>query len=179
MGIAAIRPCELPADALLQRYRQPGAYTDCYVTEVAWPVSRSEYVEAFYTTGLFKVERQILRWLASRPSTDVQARQLASGSLVTFAAWVVEAQTTGQLLLRDYSGRTRSWLMVMPVEEDDQRQNTRLYFGSAVVPVAGSKTGQATLGFPFRSLLGFHKLYSRALLRAARSRLSEQHSAPR
>jgi len=172
-----IRPCDLPEDALLRKYRERGAYTDCYATEVAWPVSRSEYVEAFYTTAVFKIERGILKWLAARPSTDMEASQLASGALSSFAAWTVEGQAPDQLLLRDFSGRTRSWLMVQPIGNDDLSASTRLYFGSAVVPVASGRSGKANLGFPFGSLLGFHKLYSRVLLDAARSRLARQRQS--
>ena len=50
--------------------------------------------------------------------------------------------------------------------------STRLYFGSAVVPELDAKTGQSSYGFGFHALLGFHRLYSRALLRSAVSRLS-------
>lgn len=149
-----------------------GAYADCYVTEVAQPVSHAEYVEAFYTTAVFKVERLLLKWLVSRPSTDLEARQLASGSRGSFAAWKVEGRGPDQLLLSDFTGRTRSWLMIAPVENSGAPPGTRLYFGSAVVPVASARSGKATLGFTFRSLLGFHKLYSLVLLLAARSRLT-------
>jgi hypothetical protein len=95
---ASIKACELPPDALLRKYAGTGAYTDCYVTEVARPVSRSEYVEAFYTTAVFKVERLLLRRI-SRPSTDAQARRLACGALSSFAAWNVEGDAPDQLLL--------------------------------------------------------------------------------
>src|SRR5688572_29681445 len=156
-----IQPCDLPAGALLQKYRDQGAYTDCYATQVAWPVSQSGYVEAFYTTTVFKLERWVLQWLASRPSTDLEARQLAAGALDSFAAWRVEGQTADQLLLCDFRGDTRSWLMAVPIENDDRTEGTRLYFGSAVVPMVNARSGKATLGFAYRSLLGFHKLYSR------------------
>lgn len=172
MSESSIQPCELPRGALLHAYRDRGAYTDCYVTEVARAVSRSEYVEAFYTTPVFKLERQILRWFAATPSTDREARQLASGALDSFAAWRVEGRTPDQLLLCDVSGRTRSWLMVEPIEHRAPPGSTRLYFGSAVVPIVSARSGKATLGFTFRALLGFHKLYSRILLRAARARLN-------
>jgi hypothetical protein len=36
-----------------------------------------------------------------------------------------------------------------------------------VVPVADRKTGRLKLGWSYSALLGFHKVYSRALLRAA------------
>lgn len=170
----AIQPCDLPEGALLHKYRGNGAYTDCYVTEVAWPVSQAEYVEAFYTTTVFKLERQLLTSFASRPSTDLEAGQLAAGALSSFAAWSVEGQTSHQLLLCDFAGRTRSWLMAVPVEDGNHTGRTRLYFGSAVVPVVNASTGKATLGFAFRALLGFHKVYSRVLLHAAKARLARQ-----
>ena len=33
----------------------------------------------FYTGSLFKLERLLLAWIASRPSTDEQAKELACG----------------------------------------------------------------------------------------------------
>lgn len=173
--MSTIEPRELPANALLRKYVIQGAYTDCYATEVAAPVAQAEYVEAFYTTGVFKLERLLLDWLASKPSTDEEARRLATGARDTFAAWTVEEQTTDQLLLREISGRTRSWLMVEAIGDGGRTGNTRLYFGSAVVPVVDARTGAAALGSSYRALLGFHKFYSRVLLHAARSRLLRRH----
>ncbi|MEN8205628.1 MAG: hypothetical protein ABFS24_06420 [Pseudomonadota bacterium] len=130
---------------------------------------------AFYTTRVFKLERLILKLAVSRPSTDAQAKQLAAGSIDTFAAWDVEARSENQLLMCDFRSRTRSWLMVVPMESTGGTR-TRLYFGSAVVPVRNSRTGKVTLGFVFRALLGFHRVYSVVLLSAARSRLEAQRS---
>jgi hypothetical protein len=161
----------LPEHALLGRYAQAGAYTDCYTTEVAKSVSHAEYVEAFYTTSVFKLERLLLAWLASKPSSDAQARQLAAGELDSFAAWGVEERSVDQLLMSDFRGRTRSWLMVAP-GRNGGAATTHLYFGSAVVPTVDKASGQARLGFALRALLSFHKLYSRVLLRAACSRLA-------
>lgn len=169
--MSVIRPCALPTESLLNRYSGSGAYADCYVAEIAKPVSHAEFVEAFYTSAVFKLERLILRLLVSRPSTDAQARQLAHGELSSFAAWFVEGRAPNQLLLCDLAGRTRSWLMVA-APGSGSSEHTQLFFGSAVVPVRNSTTGQASMGFVFRALLGFHKLYSRVLLAAARSRLS-------
>lgn len=166
----AIQLCELPQEALLRKYMQEGAYTDCYFVDLPHPVSHTEYVEAFYTTAVFKVERLILALLVSKPSTDLQAKQLASGEVKTFAAWNVEGSSGNQLLLCDYLGRTRSWLMSV-VDESSNSTKTRLYFGSAVVPNVESRSGRATFGLAFHALHGFHKLYSRALLRSALSRL--------
>jgi hypothetical protein len=109
---------------------------------------------------VFKVERLLLEWLVSKPSTDMEAKQLASGALSSFAAWRVEGRGPDQLLLSDFTGRTRSWLMTASVENSGASPSTLLYFGSAVVPVVSARSGKATLGFTFRSLLGFHKLYS-------------------
>jgi hypothetical protein len=166
-----IQLCELPQNALLGKYKQQDAYTDCYCVEVPRAISHSEYVEAFYTTPLFRVERFILATLVSRPSTDLQAKQLASGEVETFAAWRVEGKAENQLLLCDFLGRTRSWLMTEAVENGNPT-SMRLYFGSAVVPKLDAKTGRANYGFGFHALLGFHRLYSRALLRSAVSRLN-------
>lgn len=163
------RPCELPSSALLQRYSGSGGFADCYAAEIARSVTLAEFVEAFYTSGVFKLERFVLSVAASRSSTDAQARQLALGNVDSFAAWSVEDRTPEQLLLGDFSGRTKSWLMVSPGTASG---DTRLFFGSAVVPVRNPTTGQASLGVVFRALLGFHNLYSRILLGAARSRLS-------
>lgn len=164
----------LPTHALLTKYANAGAYTDCFVTEIARTVSHAEFVEAFYTGGLFKVERLLLRVFISRPSTDLQARQLAAGELNEFAAWRVEARAVDQLLLCAIDGRTRSWLMVSAAEVPGR---TRLYFGSAVVPVTNPSTGERSMGFVFKALLGFHNWYSRALLRAAAARLGRDRSA--
>lgn len=168
--MSAIKASPLPDGALLARYQRDGAHTDCYATEVAFAVGHADYVAAFYTTPLFKLERLILKWAVSRPSTDIQAAQLAAGSLDEFAAWRVEDRAPDQLLLTDLYGRTRSWLMVAPLADG----GTRLYFGSAVVPRVDARSGKAGLGFGFRALLGFHKLYSLALLAAARARLRQQ-----
>lgn len=165
-----IHRCDLPVDALLQRHAGAGAHADCYAVDVAGRVSHAAFVEAFYTTRVFKLERLILRLFASRPSTDDEARQLAAGTRDSFAAWSVEGRTADQLLLGDFTGRTKSWLMVAAAE-GTASPKTRLYFGSAVVPVRSRRTGQAGLGWMFRALLGFHQLYSRILLGAARARL--------
>ena len=158
---------DLPPDALLRKDRDGGAYTDCYATWITAPVSHAAYVEAFYTTWVFKLERLLLKWLVAKPSTDDEARRLSRGELDAFAAWTVEARAPDQILLADFMGRTKSWLMVESLGE----ARTRLYFGSAVVKVR-DRSGQPTLGFSFGALMGFHKLYSRVLLSAARSRVT-------
>lgn len=169
--MTSIQACSLPDQALLARYAREGAFTDCYVTEVVRAVSHAEYVEAFYTGAVFKLERLLLAWFAARPSTDAQAKALAGGTLENFSAWRVEARSTNQLLMCDISGRTRSWLMVAPFQGGGI-SSTRLYFGSAVVPARAGTSGEPAMGALFKLLLGFHKLYSRVLLHAARARLA-------
>ncbi len=163
----SIEACELPGQALLRRYAGDGAYADAYSTRIDGRVAHAAYVEAFYTTWLFKLERWLLARLVARPSTDAQARELARGERRSFAAWEVEATAPDQLLLTDVRGRTRSWLMTAP-----DRAGTRLYFGSAVVASVDRRTGDRRLAFAYRALLGFHRVYSRALLGAAARRLA-------
>lgn len=161
-----VRPCDLPEDALLQAYRRTGAYTDSFVAQLPVSVPFSDYVSAFYTTALFKLERLILEWAVARPSSDSQAAQLAAGTLDQFAAWILEQRDDQQMLLTDYRGRTRSWLMTRQISAP-AGPHTRLYFGSAVVPQARTAP-QAVLRRPAsRVLLGFHRAYSRMLLKAA------------
>ncbi|HEY1076954.1 MAG TPA: hypothetical protein VGE51_09740 [Fontimonas sp.] len=160
-----IRHGELPADALLRRHAR--GYTDCYWVDVPRQVPFADYVEAFCTAGVFRIERRLLAWFVARPSTDAQARELALGTRDAFAAWTVEARLADQLLMADFSGRTRLWLMSAP---DPARQATRLFLGSAVMPMVAGRSGAASMGFTFRALLGFHRLYSRILLRTAAER---------
>lgn len=165
-----VHPCPLPETALLRAYLREGAYADCYSTVIPATVSHEQYVEAFYTTWVFKLERHILKWAVAKPSTDDQARQLATGVIDEFAAWRVEQRGPRQLLLSDYRGSTRSWLMVAPLQPGDGT-GTRLYFGSAVVAKGKTADGLPEFGLVFHALLGFHQLYSRILLGAARARL--------
>jgi hypothetical protein len=80
----------------------------------------------------------------------------------------VEAREENQILMCDFAGSTRSWLMSVPTET-----GTRLYFGSAVVPHRISKNGKPSLGFFFTALLGFHKVYSVLLLWSAGNTLKK------
>jgi hypothetical protein len=74
---------------------------------------------------LFKLERLLLARLVSKSSTDAQAGQLACGTLDSFAAWSVEERREDQLLMCDFPGRTRSWLMVSAMEGENS-EGTRL-----------------------------------------------------
>ncbi len=170
-AMPAIRACAPPDEALISKYARAGAYTDCYTAEIAGPVSHAAFVEAFYTSPLFRLERFLLTWLVSKPSTDAQARALANGASERFAAWRVEARSADQLLVCDFLSQTRSWLMIGP-PDGGGTAGTRLYFGTVVVPIRDKVTGQSRMSLPFKVLLPFHRLYARALLNAARSRLT-------
>jgi len=174
--VSAIIQTTIPEQGLLTKYAQSkNAYTDCYSTEIKCQVSQAEFVRSFYCTPLFKLERFILQWLVSCPSTDVEAKQLSEQGIDKFAAWTVEEQSTDQLLMCDIHGRTRSWLMVMPFTNNGETW-TRLYFGSAVVAKTNSNDNnneKATFGLSFNLLLGFHKLYSKLLLKSAQSKLNK------
>lgn len=166
--MAAISACELPEASLLRAAVRTGAYTDCFATDIGSVVTHARYVEAFYSSILFRLERFILACVLRRKSTDADVKRLAEGSADAFAAWRVEARAPNQLLLADVYGRTRSWLMSAELPDG---AGTRLYFGSAVGPKRDDATGARSPGFAFRALLAFHKAYSRALLRAAAARL--------
>lgn len=158
---------DLPDGALLQRYKRDGSYTDCYYMDMPRNISMPEYISAFYTTPVFRVERKILALAVGKHSSDEAAYNLAQGHETNFAAWSVEDRSNNQLLLCDFLGRTRSWLMAEP-----RQSLTRLYFGSAVVPKSKSAVGKASFGLAFHALYGFHHLYTKALMRAAQSKLT-------
>lgn len=162
MKVAA---CSLPDGALLARYRDmPGAYTDCFTASVGREVSAREYIEAFYTTWLFKCERFVLM-LIGRGCNDADVRALAAGASDRFAAWTVEARAEHQLLVCDFAKLTRSWLMVSA--RPDGKAGTQLCFGSAVVPGERDRAGNPRPTVGFRVLQPVHAFYARALLRAA------------
>lgn len=155
----------LPEGALLKEFVDRGEYTDCFVANVTADVTFPEYVESFYTTRLFKVERHILKWLISRSSTDEEARKISRNEIDEFAAWTVHRRSNNQLVMMDLRQQTCSWFMLVP-----QESGSLLYFGSAVMRNGETPRGKA-LTWPYRCLLGFHRLYSRALLQAAVSRI--------
>jgi hypothetical protein len=152
----------LPPGALLERYSTSGAYTDCYVATVPGITSLAEFMAAFYTTPVFKLERWLLARFLRYPSSDHEAEQLAQGTVAQFSAWHVESRESDQAILA--AGRTRSWLMA--TQQSAGSGTTNLFFGSAVV-----QRRRGGLGWQFGALLGFHKLYSRILLASAVHRL--------
>ena len=171
--MSAVKPCEVPVNSLLRGYKDGAGYADCYVAELPGSFTQEDFINAFYTSPLFKVERTILKYVASRPATDADAKQLAAGTVTRFSAWRIEGQSASELLLADFTGRTRSWLMAMPVTGSATAPRTLLYFGSAVMPRKSPGAQEPSMGWLFHALLGFHRLYSRLLLSAASRRLSQ------
>ena len=169
--LSSVSPAPLPDEALLQRFVDSGDYTDCFVCSLEGAVTLGAYVEAFYTTSVFKAERLILKWLVSRPSTDEEAGQIARGETQAFAAWKTLERTDDQLLLMDFRGQTCSWFKVEP-----ESGSSRLYFGSAVMRSQATPAGRK-MPRGYRLLMGFHRLYSRVLLAAARSGLRRSNAS--
>ncbi len=160
-----VTKAQLPDGALLQEFVDRGEYTDCFAIMVGNNVTFPEYVESFYTTSLFKAERLVLKWLISRPSTDEEARQVSRNETHAFAAWKEHGRSDNQLVMMDFRQQTCSWFMLVP-----QEKGNRLYFGSAVMRNQQTSRGRK-MKWTYRSLLGLHRLYSRALLHVAARRL--------
>jgi hypothetical protein len=159
----------VPEDALLKTWRggmRPGrwgSYGDCFSVTVDRVVRLADFVFAFYTSPVFRIERLILRVLLGAPSTDAEARAVANGSGTSFAVWRVGERTATQLLMCDRYERTRSWFREVPLDGG----RTLLQFGSAVAAEGESQRGATAPGGKFRLLLGIHVLYSQVLLHAA------------
>jgi hypothetical protein len=162
----------VPDDALLKTHRggkhpeRWGHYGDCFSAQVNGSVTLSQFVFAFYTSPVFRLERLILRVLVGAASSDEQARAVAEGRGDSFAVWTVGERTATQLLMCDRYGKTRSWFRVMPRSSG----GTVLEFGSAVAARPAQRDSlRRSRGFGV--LLGFHRLYSTVLLAAARRRV--------
>jgi hypothetical protein len=170
--VLAITRESVPEDALLRTFRggahpeRWGRYADCFAVSVDRDVTLAQFVFAFYTSPLFRIERGLLRLLINAPSSRADARAIADGTSDKFAAWYVGQRTEMQLLMCDRYERTRSWFRVEP-----ERGGTRLRFGSAVAAKRGEKTDVPRRPAAFSLLLSFHVLYSQALLRAAAANL--------
>lgn len=172
MKILKVKTNPLPAECLITKYAEkPGYYTDSYVLDVPGYVELKTFIYAFYTSWLFKCERFILKWLVRKPSKDDDITDLMNGETEKFAAWDLEAKTEDELLMCDFVGKTRSWFKV---EFSPSENQTRLMFGTVVVPDGASAQGNPKLGMIFSAMLWFHVLYARALLVCAVSNLEPQ-----
>jgi hypothetical protein len=169
----------LPDDALLKTYRgsvKPerwGSYADCFAVTIDREVDLTDFVFAFYTSPVFRIEGFILRLLLGASSSKADARAVARGTSDTFSAWYVGQRTATQLLMCDRYERTRSWFCVAPAIGG----GTRLQFGSAVAAKRNKSTGAPAPGRGFHFLLWFHILYSQMLLRAAKRNLRARSRA--
>ena len=164
--MSRITKSEVPSGALSVVYLKQGAFVDCYYIDIPKKVSLSEYIMAFYTSPLFKVERMILSIATIRFALDGEALELSLGKSEKYSIWTVECRQFNQIILRDFTNKTRSWLMVQESSVGGA-DNTRLFFGSVVVPRKISESGQPIFGSLFHMFGRFHQVYSRALLRAA------------
>ena len=96
-----IAQCHVAEDSLLRPYRggkHPegwGHYGDCFSVSVDRAVMLGEFVLAFYTSPVFRMERLILRILTGAASTDGEARALAEGRVESFAVWTVGGRPRG------------------------------------------------------------------------------------
>lgn len=163
----------LPTDSIALHYQEAGSYVDSFSIDVNDSITFEQFVNAFYTSRVFKLERVILAIAVRKPSTDQQARLLAAGEIHEFSAWDEEARTANQLIMRDYQSITRSWLMTEATQD-----GSRLYFGSIIVPRDKGEDRQGVLSPFFRLTLGAHLFYSRVLLRSAVARLHSQGALP-
>ncbi|MEE2945352.1 MAG: hypothetical protein VX444_09285 [Pseudomonadota bacterium] len=158
----SIRPCPHPETSFLKAYNSlPGHYTDCFETVVDGQVSLSELVEAFFTSPVLRLERKLLG-LVGMPSTTAAVTALANGAGTNVSGWETEQRDETQLLLAIFQNGIRTWLMVEP---DDT--GTKLFFGSAVVP-KNADSENPKLDWWVKAFMGFHLLYSRIVLAAAK-----------
>lgn len=149
-----VRRARVPASSLIARYvADPASHVDAYVA--SGDATLEQFVRAFFSTPIFRLERRLLR-LAGKRSSDQQVDDLASGAGSVMAAWVIEDRSETELLLTVAGSPIRTWLAVGPGE---------LWFGSAIVADGGK------IPFLAKALMPFHHVYSRSLLRAAARRV--------
>lgn len=149
----------LPADSLLARHKEAASYHDCFTVDVPRAVSLAGYIGAFYNSRAFRPERWALH-LIGKGSNGRDVAALAANQTRHFAAWSVEDRTDTEIFLRDFQGRTCSWLCVEPLPSATPTiaSTTRLYFGSGV------RQPDTAI---FRGLMPVHRWYAKALLGSA------------
>ena len=161
----SIKETDFPSGALLLDHdenMQP-AMADCFSLTLNKNVTIASFLAAFYTSKIFKIERKILAFALQKPSTDEQAIALSKSQRDTFAIWTQAYRDNEQIVLSDFKGSTKSWLMVKQITSSE----TQIFFGTAVMPTV-KKDG--SLGEPsklFVILGSFHRLYSKLLLWSA------------
>lgn len=174
----AISRATVPTDSLLRTYRggphpeRWDTYVDCFCVDVSARVSLADFVLAFYTSPVFRIERWILRLTIGAPSIDADAKAVAIGTAKTFAARHVGERTNDQLLMCDRYEAARWWFRVAPLDDG----GTLLQFGSGVAVRAKANDEGLTISGGFRFLVWFHVLYSRLLLWQASRRVTRKRN---
>ena len=162
-----------------------GAYIDCFCFMMPCVISFEEFVTAFYTSRLFKIERVILSIVVRKPSDDRQAIAIAQGRQKYFSAWSERARSPNELLMCDFQNQTCSFFKVVEVPCSKSRESSEnhykdfstnapssvLYFGTVLVPHKHSNGKLKEKPLFIRWLMPFHRLYSKALMRSAIKRL--------
>lgn len=161
--IGTISSRAVPEDSLLHAATQhPGAYADCF--EAAVPLNATveaafaRFVFVFFDTWVFRAELKILRFAGKAPPDQCDRLSLAKGQTDRIAAWIVEARTPTEVLLRVPETPIRTWLAL-----DAYGDTAHLRFGSGIMPMEGKDAPH----WGFRSTIWAHRAYSKLLLRAA------------
>lgn len=88
MSSHSASPSDIPHGSLLAAYTEaPEAdtvhnYCYCYSTRIEASVSLSDFIYAFYTSPAFSFERKLLALALRVPSSDEDARALATGQSI-------------------------------------------------------------------------------------------------
>lgn len=167
----AITQGPIPDKALIETYaRIKGGHTDCYYVDVPRYVTLSEFIQTFFSSPVFRLERLLLNMSPTGRSTDQDIANLASGTGNTMAVWKVDAREENQLIMSAGNGPIRTWLKVDT--DYPETGKTRLFFGSALAPTRNKNGEQRKLSWVFKVSLGFHGFYSQLLLSLAARRLT-------
>lgn len=165
--MSQITATALPETAFLARYEaQPDTHTDCFQVTLPKHIPLEDFINAFFNSLLFRIERLILKLTVKKPSTDEDIAKLANGTSDTMAAWQLEQRDENQILLEVPQTPIRTWLM-----RRTDGDHTHLYFGSAILPSRKDRHGKPAMGHLFFVLTWFHILYARALLYLAKRAL--------
>ena len=84
--------------------------TNCFRNEIPKTVDLSDFIDAFYKTPLFRLERLVLSLATTGRMRDVDITALSKGQVDRISVWQVETRLDAQILLS--AGGTKSWLMV-------------------------------------------------------------------
>lgn len=153
-----------PKDSLLHQYTEkPGCHADAFMAEINFTPSLKDYITAMFGSPVFRIERVLLAVAAATPTFKKDLTAFALAEKDSFALWKTMERSDQELLMEVEKGRVRTWLMVEPTEGE----TSKLWFGSAIVPKTTPSREVGDIGFTFKALMGFHKLYSRILLLAA------------